>query len=162
VRLAREKPRYGYRCLQVLVEREGEGVNRRRLWRVYREAGLCLKRRSVDTARAWSPWPALTGANKEGALDFAHDVIAAGRNIRVLSVTAAATRECQALEIDTGFASRRVTRVLDEILARRGVRRPFAATTGRSSPVVISRRGRWSGRSSCATSSPASQRRTHM
>ena len=34
VRLAREKPRYGYRRLQVLVEREGERVNHKRLWRV--------------------------------------------------------------------------------------------------------------------------------
>jgi putative transposase len=45
VRLAREKPRYGYRRLQVLVEREGERVNHKRLWRVYREVGLCLKRK---------------------------------------------------------------------------------------------------------------------
>jgi putative transposase len=55
-----------------------------------------------------------------GALDFAHDVVAAGRTIRVLSVVDTYTRECLALEVDTGFASRRVTRVLDEIIARRG------------------------------------------
>ena len=34
------------------------------------------------------------------------------------------TRECLALEVDTGFASRRVTRVLEEIIAIRG--RPLA------------------------------------
>ena len=45
VRLAREKPRYGYRRLQVLIERQGGRVNHKRLWRVYREAGLCLKRK---------------------------------------------------------------------------------------------------------------------
>ena len=38
-RLAREKPRYGYRRLQVLLEREGERMNHKRLYRVYREAG---------------------------------------------------------------------------------------------------------------------------
>ncbi len=59
-------------------------------------------------------------ANQEWALDFVHDVIAAGRNIRVLSVVDAFTRECLVLEVDTGFASRRVTRALDEIIARRG------------------------------------------
>ena len=121
VRLAREKPRYGYRRLQVLVEREGERVNHKRLWRLYRESGLCLKRKKRrHCVRVGSPRPALTGANEEWALDFAHDVIAAGRNIRVLSVVDAFTRECLALEVDTGFASRRVTRVLDEIVARRG------------------------------------------
>ena len=39
IRLAREKPRYGYRRLQVLIEREGERANHKRLFRVYREAG---------------------------------------------------------------------------------------------------------------------------
>jgi putative transposase len=125
VRLAREKPRYGYRRLQVLVEREGERVNHKRLWRVYREAGLCLKRKKRrHCVRVGSPRPELSGANQEWALDFAHDVLAAGRNIRVLSVVDAFTRECLALEVDTGFASRRVTRVLDEIMAVRG--RPMA------------------------------------
>ena len=61
-----------------------------------------------------------TAANQEWALDFAHDVLAAGRKIRVLSVIDAFTRECLALEVDTSFASRRVTRVLDEIVMRRG------------------------------------------
>jgi putative transposase len=93
VRLAREKPRYSYRRLQVLVKREGERVNHKRLWRVYREAGLCLKRKKRrHCIRVGSPRPALTGANQEWALDFAHDVVAAGRNIRVLSVVDAFTR----------------------------------------------------------------------
>ena len=75
----------------------------------------------AQTLRAGgSPRPALSAGDQEWALDFAHDVIAAGRNIRVLSVVDAFTRECLTLEVDTGFASRRVTRVLDEIIARRG------------------------------------------
>jgi putative transposase len=121
VKLAREKPRYGYRRLQVLVEREGERVNHKRLYRVYREAGLCLKRkRRKHCVRSGLPLSHATAANQEWALDFAHDVIAAGRTIRVLSVVDAYTRECLALEVDTGFASRRVTRVLDGIIAGRG------------------------------------------
>ena len=43
--LARERPRYGYRRLQVLMEREGERVNHKRLYRIYRAEGLCLKRK---------------------------------------------------------------------------------------------------------------------
>ena len=61
-----------------------------------------------------------TAANQEWALDFVHDAIAAGRTIRVLSVVDAFTRECLALEVDTGFASRRVTRVLDDSDRTRG------------------------------------------
>ena len=70
--------------------------------------------------RAGAPLRQHTAANQEWALDFAHDVLAAGRTIRVLSVVDAFTRECLALEVDTSFASRRVTRVLEEIMVGRG------------------------------------------
>lgn len=121
VRLAREKPRYGYRRLQVLMAREGERVNHKRLYRVYRAEGLSLKRKKRKHC-VRSGWPSrqATAPNQEWALDFAHDVIATGRAIRVLSVVEVYTRECLALEVDTGFASRRVTRVLDQVIAQRG------------------------------------------
>jgi putative transposase len=137
VRLGREKPRYGYRRLQVLVEREGERVNHKRLYRVYREAGLCLKRKKrKHCVRTGLPHPQTTAANQEWALDFIHDVIAAGRAIRVLSVVDAYTRECVALEVDTGFASRRVTRVLEEAIAQRGKPRAIRCDNG---PELTSR-----------------------
>lgn len=121
VELAREKPRFGYRRLQVLLRREGQKVNHKRMYRVYREAGLCLKRKKrKHCVRVGAPLRKLTAANQEWALDFVHDAIAAGRAIRVLSVVDVYTRECLALEVDTSFASRRVTRVLEEIVMRRG------------------------------------------
>ena len=57
--LAREKPRYGYRRLQVLLQRKGERGNHKRVHRVYRKAGLALRRRSGSIAcekerRWWS------------------------------------------------------------------------------------------------------------
>ena len=120
--LARERPRFGYRRLEVLLRREGRKVNHKRMYRVYREAGLCLKRKKrKHCARAGAPLRALTAANQEWALDFVHDAIAAGRGIRVLSVVDAYTRECLGLEVDTSFASRRVTRVLEQIVERRGL-----------------------------------------
>jgi putative transposase len=112
------QPRYGYRRLQ--VEREGERVNHKRLYRVYREAGLCLKRKKRKHCVRCGPAREPTGPNQEWALAFAHDMIATGRTIRALSVVAACTRECLALEVDTGFASNRVTRVLDGIISVRG------------------------------------------
>jgi putative transposase len=121
VELAREKPRYGYRRLHVLLQRTGEQVNHKRVHRVYREAGLCLRRKKrKHCVRMKSPLRQHTAANQEWALDFVHDALAAGRSIRVLSVVDAYTRECLALEADTSFASRRVTRVLEEIMAQRG------------------------------------------
>jgi putative transposase len=121
VALAGEKPRFGYRRLQVLLRQGGERVNHKRVWRVYREAGLCVKRKKRKRlVRAGRPAMVLTAANQEWALDFVHDVLGTGQRVRVLSVLDAYTRECLALEVDTSFASRRVTRVLERLIAERG------------------------------------------
>jgi len=121
VELAREKPRFGYRRLHVLLRRDGEQVNHKRVWRVYRETGLCVKRRKRKRLFRAGLKPALAiAANQEWALDFAADVLATGRTVRVLGVVDTFTRECLALEADTSFASRRVTRVLEQIIRQRG------------------------------------------
>ena len=121
VELAREKPRFGYRRLHVLLERNGARVNHKRVHRVYREAGLMIRRKKrKHCVREGTPLLARTSANQEWALDFVHDAVECGRTIRVLSVVDAYTRECLGLEVDTSFASRRVTRVLDAIVAERG------------------------------------------
>ena len=122
VELAREKPRFGYRRLHVLLRRSGEAVNHKRVHRVYREAGLSLRRKKRKRCvRVGQPLRIWTAANQEWALDFVHDAVESGRAIRVLSVVDAYTRECLALEVDTSFASRRVTRVLEQIAAERGM-----------------------------------------
>ena len=121
VELAREKPRFGYRRLHVLLGRSGEHVNHKRVHRIYREAGLRIRRKKrKHCVREGKPLLVRTSANQEWALDFVHDAVECGRTIRVLSVVDAFTRECLALEVDTSFASRRVTRVLDAIVAERG------------------------------------------
>lgn len=121
VELAREKPRFGYRRLHVLLRRSGEPVNHKRLHRIYCEAGLRIRRKKrKHCVREGKPLMVRTAANQEWALDFVHDAVACGRAIRVLSVVDAYTRECLALEVDTSFASRRVTRVLETIVAERG------------------------------------------
>ena len=108
VELAREKPRFGYRRLHVLLGRSGERVNHKRLHRVYREAGPAIRRkRPKHCVRVGKPLQERTAANQEWALDFLHDAVECGRTIRVVSVVDAYTRECLALEVDTSFASRR-------------------------------------------------------
>jgi putative transposase len=69
-------------------------------------------------------------------LDFAHDALAAGRRMRVLSVVDVFPRECLALEVDTSFASQRVTRVLEEIVMQRGRPRSIRCDNG---PELTSR-----------------------
>jgi len=118
--LGREKPRYGSPRLHALLQREGP-VNHKRIERIYRELGLTLRRKKrKHCVRVGRPLLERTAANQEWALDFVHDAVECGRTIRVLGVVDAYTRECLALEVDTSFASRRVTRVLEEIIAERG------------------------------------------
>jgi len=137
VELAREKPRFGYRRLHVLLRRSGERVNHKRVHRVYREAGLAIRRKKrKHCIRQGQPLLVRTSANQEWALDFAHDAVAYGRTIRVLSVLDAYTRECLALEVDTSFASRRVTRVLEGIVAERGLPQTIRCDNG---PELTSR-----------------------
>ena len=122
VQLAQEKPRFGYRRLHILLQRDGARVNHKRVWRVYRAAGLCVKRRRRKRlVRVGTPAVACTRANERWSLDFVCDGLASGRAIRVLSVVDTYTRECLALDIDTSFPSPRVTRVLDSLAAARGL-----------------------------------------
>ena len=69
-------------------------------------------------------------------MDFVSDVTASGQRLRVLSVVDAFTRECLALETDTSMPSRRVTRVLEQIVHRRGAPRFIRSDNG---PEVSSR-----------------------
>ena len=131
VELAREKPRFGYRRLHVLLRRSGEPVNHKRLYRVYRAAGLTLRRKKrKHCVRVGQPLQVRTAPNQEWALDFVHDAAESGRSFRVLSVIDVYTRECLALEVGTGFAGRRVTRVLEAILAERGAPQAIRCDNG--------------------------------
>jgi putative transposase len=119
--LAHDKPRYGYRRLGILLRREGEIVNHKRVFRVYRAAGLSVKRKKRKRLmRVGQPSFVATTANQQWAIDFAHDRMVNGRTLRVLSIVDTFTRECLALEVDTYLPSRRVTRALDSVIAQRG------------------------------------------
>jgi putative transposase len=121
VELARDNPRYGYRRLHILLADDGAVINHKRVWRVYREAGLAVKRRKRKRlVRVGRPLAPATEMNEEWAINFVSDALATGRAIRVLSAVDAFTRQCVALEADTSFASRRVTRVLEKAISRYG------------------------------------------
>jgi putative transposase len=82
VEAAREKPRCGYRRLQFVLKEKGMDVNHKKVYRVYREAGLMIRRRRRKRLlRAGFVRPLVTGANQEWALDFVHDAAESGRKI---------------------------------------------------------------------------------
>ena len=120
IELAHQHPRYGSPRLCVLLNRE-TSCNHKRVERLYREAGLSLRRKKRKrlVRHRISMEPAQK-ANQEWALDFVTDVLASGRHLRVLTVVDVFTRECLALEADTSLGSLRVIRVLEQIIAERG------------------------------------------
>ena len=121
LKLARQKPRYGYRRLHALLSRRGHEVNVKRVYRLDVEERLMVRRkRRKRLVRERAVEPRLTGPNQEWAMDFIVDGLATGRMVRILSVVDAYTRECLALEADTSLGSGRVTRVLERLIGERG------------------------------------------
>jgi putative transposase len=119
--LAQLRRRFGYRRLHVLLRREGQVVNRKRVYRLYREERLTVRRRG-GRKRALGTRAALmvpTRANQRWSLDFLADQMVDGRRFRILAVVDDCTRECLALVADTSMPGLRVARELDRILARR-------------------------------------------
>ena len=120
--LAQERRRFGYRRLHVLLRREGQLVNRKRVQRLYREERLTVRRRggrkrAVGTRR---PIELPLAANQRWSLDFVSDQMTDGRRFRILTVIDNCTRECLALVADTSLSGRRVARELDAIIRERG------------------------------------------
>ena len=121
--LACERPRYGYRRLHALLRREGRAVNRKLVYRLYKAAGLAVRRRSRRKLRLTRPLPLMPvwRPNERWSLDFVHDYLADGRPLRTLNVIDAYTRECLAIEVDTSLPAQRVVRVLDKLVWEYGL-----------------------------------------
>lgn len=121
--LAAERRRFGYRRLLILLRREGAQVNHKRLFRLYREERLTVRRRG-GRKRALGTRAPMTipqGPNQRWSLDFASDVLDDGRRFRVLVVVDDFSRECLALVPDSSLSGRRVARELDRLAELRGL-----------------------------------------
>ncbi len=114
-RLAAERPRFGYRRLGLLLRRGALAVNHKRVWRIYREEGLIVRRRRRKrlAAAPRETRPELTGANKRWSMDFMSDALRDGRRIRLLNVVDGWSRLCPAIEVDFSLSAQRVIRALE-------------------------------------------------
>ena len=122
--LAGERRRFGYRRLHILLAREGVQLNHKRLFRLYREEKLGVRKRG-GRKRALgtrSPMTLPEAANQRWSLDFVSDALSNGRRFRVLAVVDDFTRECLGLVADTSLSGLRVGRELDRIVETRGCR----------------------------------------
>ncbi|WP_151343586.1 IS3 family transposase [Rhizobium leguminosarum] len=120
--LANERRRFGYRRLFVLLRRDGEPSGVNRIYRLYREEGLSVRKRKARRRAVGTRAPILVEAkaNARWSLDFVHDQFACGRRFRVLNIVDDVTRECLAAVPDTSISGRRVARELTTLIERRG------------------------------------------
>lgn len=123
--LALERRRFGYRRLYIMLRREGIVLNRKKLYRLYREERLMVRKRG-GRKRALgtrTPMAIPQGTNQRWSLDFVSDALASSRRFRILAVVDDFSRECLALVTDNSISGVRVARELDRIVEMRG-RRP--------------------------------------
>ena len=130
--IAALKRRYGYRRVHVLLRREGWRVNRKLTYRLYRQAGLAVRRRKRKRIGPFErkPLPKPTAANRSWSMDFVSDGLADGRRIRCLAIVDDCTRECVALEVDTSITGTRVKAVLEQLADTRGLPRSITVDHG--------------------------------
>jgi putative transposase len=136
--LAGERRRFGYRRLHVLLRREGFLVNRKRIYRLYTQEGLTVRRRKRRrrVPRGVPRLPAPTRINERWSLDFVLDVLDDGRRFRLLTVVDDFTRACLAIDVDTSIGGRRVAQVLQRLTETRGTPAKLVTDNG---PEFISR-----------------------
>jgi putative transposase len=126
--LAGAHPRYGYRRIWALLDREGWTVNKKAVRRVYRELGLKVARPRAN------PKPRRAHGQDENAChlrpargkddvwtwDFIFDRTSDGRSLKWLSIIDEYTRECLALEARRGMTAEDIAKILAEVAAGRG------------------------------------------
>jgi putative transposase len=120
--IAHERRRFGYRRIHVLLKREGHVVNHKRLFRLYRQEKLSVRKRGGRKRAIGTRSPMLVPIkpNERWSLDFVSDQLTDGRRFRVLTVVDDCTRECLALVADTSISGLRLARELSRLITARG------------------------------------------
>lgn len=119
--LAQQRRRFGYRRLGWLLVREGCRMNHKKLYRLYHEEKLMVRRRG-GRKRALgtrAPMPLPERLNQRWSLDFIADTLSDGRRFRILCVVDDFSRECLACVVDTSLSGVRVVRELERLTNER-------------------------------------------
>ena len=122
--LAQARVRFGYRRIYMMLRREGWDLGKDKLYRIYREENLGLRRKR--------PWRHVTAVHREvrtparrrndvWSMDFVHDQLADGRKFRTLTVIDVFTRECLEIEVGQSLKAEDVVRVMERLKYDRGV-----------------------------------------
>jgi len=123
IELAAERRRFGYRRLHILVQREGIEANHKKVYRLYRQAGLAVRRRKrrerVSVER--EPLRLPSAPNVVWSMDFVSDALADGKRIKILTIVDDFTKESVDLVADFGISGVYVSKVLERAAQFRGL-----------------------------------------
>ena len=135
--------RFGYRRIHTILVREGFKVNHKKVYRIYKEENLTVKKRKRKKTAKYLGEKALAPIrpNERWSMDFVHDSLACGRKIRTLNIVDDFTRECLAIEVDHSIGGKRVIKVLERLKAERGL--PESILTDNGSEFTGNDMGRW-------------------
>ena len=130
--LASQRRRFGYRRLGLMLERQGIKLSPKKLYRLYKEERLTVRKRG-GRKRALgtrAPMAIPQDRNLRWSLDFVMDTLVSGRRFRILTLVDDCTRECLGLVADTSLTAPRVVRELDRIIETRGCPRMIVSDNG--------------------------------
>lgn len=130
--LAVQYPRFGYRRIQVFLERQGHVMSTDRAHRLWRQAGLQVpRRRSRRRVSSGRPRPLPpTGIGHVWTYDFVFDACANGQQLKCLTVLDEYSRECLAIDVAGGIRSGRVIEVLTQLISVHGAPRYLRSDNG--------------------------------
>ena len=130
--LAAERRRFGYRRIHALLRRHGLQANHKRVYRLYRLAGLAVARRRKRARVAVEREPLLlpSGPNEVWSMDFVMDALSSGRRLKCLTVVDDFTKEALELVLDHSITGEYVTRALDQVVRFRGAPRAIRTDQG--------------------------------
>jgi len=135
--LASQLPRYGYKRLCRRLRKTGEIVNHKKIYRLYREEGLMVRKRARKRLiRRAERQPPPTKPNERWSMDFVSDQLADGRRFRTFNLVDDFTRECLAIQVERSIPGELVVRILDSVLQQRGTPKSIVCDNG---PEFISR-----------------------
>ena len=122
VTLAHQRRRFGYRRIHAMLRREGVHANHKRVYRLYRDAQLAIKKRKrrkgVAVAREVLELP--RRRNEVWSMDFVMDSLSNGRRIKILTIVDDCTKQAVDLVVDVSISGHYVTCILDRAARFRG------------------------------------------
>jgi transposase InsO family protein len=122
VALAQRHRRYGVEMIHLKLRQAGQLVNYKRVERLYRLEKLQIRRRRRKKIPVAERQPLIRpgAANEVWSMDFVFDRVATGRTIKSLVIVDDATHECVAIVAEHSIGGTHLTRILDEVCAKRG------------------------------------------